>query len=106
MPRRPSAAIAAARSPAPGAEKAPRRIYHVASGNVLVSEMVAYVKKRVPKASFAFKPDPVIMQVVSGYKEWDISCQRIAEDLGWKPAYAVREMVDDIIETARAGAAG
>ena len=32
--------------------------------------------------------------------------QRIAEDLGWKPSYAVRPMVDDIIAAARAGAAG
>jgi nucleoside-diphosphate-sugar epimerase len=88
------------------AAEAPRRIYNVASGNVVVSEMIAYIKKVIPGAKFSFKPDPVIMQVVSGYKEWEISCTRIAEDLGWKPAYAVRAMVDDIIAAARAGAAG
>ncbi len=86
------------------AEKAPRRIYNVASGNVVVSEMVAYIKKLIPGARFTFKPDPVIMQVISGYKEWTIGCRAIEEDLGWKPAYAVREMVDDIIAAARAGA--
>jgi nucleoside-diphosphate-sugar epimerase len=88
------------------AKAAPRRIYNVASGRVVVSEMVAYVKTKIPTARFSFKPDPVIMQVVEGYKEWDINCRRIERDLGWKPAYGVQAMADDIIATARAGQAG
>ena len=85
------------------ADAAPRRIYNVASGRVIVSEIVAYVRKKIPEARFTFKPDPVIMQVVSGYKEWEIGCRRIEEDLDWRPAFGVQPMVDDIIATVRTG---
>jgi nucleoside-diphosphate-sugar epimerase len=83
------------------AGEAPARIYNVGSGRVVVSEMIAAVRKRIPNSQFTFKPDPVVMQVVSGYREWRISCRRIAEELGWEPAYDVDRMVDDIIDTVR-----
>jgi nucleoside-diphosphate-sugar epimerase len=83
------------------APEAPSRIYNVASGRVVVSEMIEAVKKRIPEARYAFKPDPVVMQVVSGYKEWRISCRRIAEELGWEPAYDVETMVNDIIDVVK-----
>ena len=79
------------------APEAPRRIYNVASGRVVVSEMIAHVRRTLPRAQFSFAPDPVIMQVVSGYREWRIDCGRIAAELGWRPRFGVREMVDDII---------
>ena len=85
------------------AEKAPRRIYNVSSGRVIVSEMVAYVKARIPGARFTYKPNPVVMAVVSGYKDWQISCESIREDLAWKPSYGVQVMIDDIINTVQQG---
>ena len=84
------------------APAAPQRIYNVASGRVVVSEMIAHVRQILPRAQFTFAPDPVIMQVVSGYREWRIDCRRSAADLGWRPRFGVREMVDDIIRTVRA----
>ena len=83
------------------APAAPQRIYNVASGRVVVREMIAHVRQTLPDAQFTFAPDPVIMQVVSGYREWRIDCRRIAEELGWRPRFGVREMVDDIIRTVR-----
>ncbi|HUZ18549.1 MAG TPA: NAD(P)-dependent oxidoreductase [Spirochaetia bacterium] len=85
------------------AKNAPRRIYNVSSGRVIVSEMIDYVRSRIPGAKFSFKPSPVVMAVVSGYKEWDIGCDRIREDLGWKPSFGVQAMIDDIIDTVRGG---
>jgi len=82
-------------------EKAPRRIYNVSSGRVIVSEMVSYVKGRIPGARFTFTPNDVVMSVVSGYKEWRIGCDRIREDIGWEPAYGVEAMIDDIISTVK-----
>ena len=79
------------------APEAPRRIYNVASGRVVVHEMIAHVRRTLPDAQFSFAPDPVIMQVVSGYREWRIDCGLIADELGWRPRFGVREMVDDII---------
>ena len=79
------------------AAEAPGRIYNVASGRVVVSAMIEHVRRTLPQAQFSFAPDPVIMQVVSGYREWRIDCGRIAAELGWRPRFGVREMVDDII---------
>lgn len=76
------------------------RIYNVCSGRIIVSEMIDYVKKKFPSSQFSFNPNPEIMSVVSGYKDWHIDCARIYEDLGWKPQYSVNRMIDDIIKTA------
>jgi nucleoside-diphosphate-sugar epimerase len=84
-------------------DKAPSRIYNVSSGRVIVNEMVAYVKGRIPGARFTFKPNPVVMSVVSGYKDWRIGCDTILRDIGWKPAYGVQAMIDDIIATVQKG---
>ena len=84
------------------APEAPGRIYHVASGRVVVSEMIAHVRRTLPDAQFSFAPDPVIMQVVRGYREWRLDCGRIADELGWRPCFGVREMVDDIIRQTEA----
>jgi nucleoside-diphosphate-sugar epimerase len=83
------------------APDAPQRIYNVASGRVVVREMIAHVRQFLPQARFTFAPDPVIMQVVSGYREWRIDCRLIGAELGWRPRFGVREMVDDIIRTVR-----
>ncbi len=83
------------------AAQAPQRIYNVSSGRVVVREMIAHVRRLLPQAQFTFAPDPVIMQVVSGYREWRIDCRRAAAELGWRPRFGVREMVDDIIRSVR-----
>jgi UDP-glucose 4-epimerase len=85
------------------AESAPRRIYNIGSGRIITEDLVAVVKERIPDAQFTYKPDPVIMSVVRGFKEWHIDCTRAKEDLGWEPAYTPDEMVDDIIRTVREG---
>jgi len=77
------------------------RIFNIASGNIVVDKMVDYIKSVIPGASFSYKPVEGIMAVVSGYKEWVISCARAEKELGWRPGYAVEKMVDDIIAKVR-----
>ena len=77
------------------------RIYNIASGNVVVDKMVAYIKKIIPSASFSYAPVDDIMAVVSGYREWTIGCERAASEIGWRPGYSVEKMVDDIIAQVR-----
>jgi nucleoside-diphosphate-sugar epimerase len=79
---------------------APSRIYNIASGNVVVDKMVAYIKTKIPEAQFSYAPVDDIMAVVSGYKEWTIGCERAKAELGWTPSFAVEKMVDDIIKGA------
>ena len=83
------------------AADAPRRIYNIGSGRVVASGLVQAVKARIPDAQFSFKPDPMVMAIVAGIKDWRISCRRAEEDLGWLPSFTVDQMVDDIIESAR-----
>lgn len=84
------------------APEAPSRIYNVASANVVVPEMVALVKQRKPEAQLTYAPDPAIMSVVSGYRDWEIDCSLAAKELGWKPRFGLPEMVADIMEKASA----
>jgi UDP-glucose 4-epimerase len=83
------------------AREAKSRIYNISSGNVVVDKMIAYVRKVIPEAKFTFAPAPDIMAVVAGFKEWVINCDRAAEEIGWRPSYAVEKMVDDIIAITR-----
>jgi len=82
------------------AEEAPGRVYNFASGRVVTSELVATVKRLIPDARLTYAPDPDVMAVVAGYREWRIDCRRAAEELEWKPQYGVDAMVRDIIEQA------
>ncbi|MDR1625977.1 MAG: NAD(P)-dependent oxidoreductase [Spirochaetia bacterium] len=83
------------------AREAKSRIYNIASGNVVVDKMIAYIKKVIPEAKFTFAPAPDIMAVVAGFKEWVIGCDRAAKEIGWTPSYSVEKMVDDIIAITR-----
>jgi UDP-glucose 4-epimerase len=83
------------------AKEAKSRIYNIASGNVVVDKMIEYIKKVIPEAKFTFAPSPDIMAVVAGFKEWVISCDLAAKEIGWTPTYTVEKMVDDIIAITR-----
>ncbi|MDR2102902.1 MAG: NAD(P)-dependent oxidoreductase [Treponema sp.] len=84
------------------APEAKSRIYNIASGNVVVHQMVDYIKKILPNADFSYAPVEDIMAVVRGYKEWTINCSRAEKEIGWIPAYGIEKMVDDIIAQVRA----
>ena len=83
------------------APEAKSRIYNIASGNVVVEELAAYVRNKIPGASFTYAPVEDIMAVVSGYKEWTSGCARAEKEIRWKPGYTVEKMADDIIARTR-----
>jgi nucleoside-diphosphate-sugar epimerase len=83
------------------ATSAESRLYNVASGNVVVEKMVAYVKTKIPDAGLSYAPVRDIMRVVAWYREWTIDCARAERELGWRPSYGIDRMVDDIIAHVR-----
>ena len=85
------------------ADRAPGRIYNIASGRIIVNRMVEAVKKRIPNAQFTYNPIEDIMAVVEGYKEWQIDCTLAKNELGWSPEFSVDGMVTDIIDSIRTG---
>jgi len=84
------------------ATSAPRRIYHLSTGLVTASQLVSMAKSRAPDAHLTFKTDPQLGPVSKISAKWDLSIAAAEEDLGWKPAFTVETMADDLMATARA----
>ncbi len=83
-------------------ESAPRRIYHLSTGLVTASELVNLAKSRVPDADLTFNTDPQLGPVSKISAKWELSIRAAEEDLGWRPAFTVATMADDLMATARA----
>ena len=49
-----------------------------------------------------FQTDPQLGPVSKISAKWDLSIRAAQEDLGWKPAFTVESMADDLISIARA----
>lgn len=84
------------------AASAPRRIYHLSTGLVTARELVDLAKSRVPDADLTFNTDPQLGPVSKISAKWDLSIKAAEEDLGWRPAFTVATMADDLMATARA----
>jgi nucleoside-diphosphate-sugar epimerase len=83
------------------AKSAPRRIYHLSTGLATVGGLIEVAKKRVPDAQFSFKTDEALGPVSKISREWDLSIAAAQEDLGWRPAYSIESMADDLMAIAR-----
>jgi nucleoside-diphosphate-sugar epimerase len=83
-------------------ESAPRRIYHLSTGLVTARELVDLARSRVPDAALTFNTDPQLGPVSKISAKWELSIKAAEEDFGWRPAFTVATMADDLMETARA----
>ena len=84
------------------APSAPRRIYHLSTGLVTANQLVSMARARVPDAQLTFNTDAQLGPVSKISAKWDLSIKAAEEDLGWKPAFTVETMADDLMATARA----
>jgi nucleoside-diphosphate-sugar epimerase len=84
------------------APSAPRRIYHLSTGLVTAKQLIGIARDRVPDAKLSFKTDPQLGPVSKISAKWDLSIKAAEEDLGWKPAFTVESMADDLMAAARA----
>ncbi len=83
------------------APSAPRRVYHLSTGLATVQQLVGIARARVPDARLTFKTDPQLGPVSKISASWDLSIQAAEDDLGWKPAFSVETMADDLMAAAR-----
>ncbi|MGH2461472.1 MAG: NAD-dependent epimerase/dehydratase family protein [Chloroflexota bacterium] len=81
--------------------EAPQRIYHVSTGLVTARSLIEIVRRKVPDASLRFNPDPLLAPVSRISRDWQLSIEAAERELGWKPAYTIETMVDDLMEIAR-----
>jgi nucleoside-diphosphate-sugar epimerase len=84
------------------APTAPRRIYHLSTGLVTARQLVEMAKSRVPDAQLTFNTDPVLGPVSKISAKWDLSIEAAEADLGWRPAFTIEGMADDLMAAARA----
>jgi nucleoside-diphosphate-sugar epimerase len=84
------------------APSAPRRIYHLSTGLVTARQLVEMAKARVPDADITFNTDLHLGPVSKISAKWDLSIKAAEEDLGWRPAFTLEQMADDLMATARA----
>jgi nucleoside-diphosphate-sugar epimerase len=83
------------------APSARRRIYHLSTGLATVQDLIRIARERVPGYTPTFATDPQLGPVSRISASWDLSIQAAEEDLGWRPAFTVESMADDLIATAR-----
>jgi threonine 3-dehydrogenase len=84
------------------AERAPRRVYHLSTGLATVQDLIRLARARAPAARFAFKTDPALGPVSKISAGWQLSIEAAEADLGWRPAYTLESMADDLMAAARA----
>lgn len=80
---------------------APQRIYHISTGLVTARSLIEIVRERVPDARLTFKPDPLLAPVSRISRDWQLSIQAAERELGWRPAYTIETMVDDLMAIVR-----
>ena len=84
------------------APSAPRRIYHLSTGLVTAQQLVDIAREHEPDAPLTFNTDPLLGPVSKISAKWDLSIKAAEEDLGWRPAFTVESMAEDLMATARA----
>ncbi|HVC34455.1 MAG TPA: NAD(P)-dependent oxidoreductase [Chloroflexota bacterium] len=86
------------------AASAPRQVYHISTGLVTARSLIDIVRKKVPNAQITFRPDPLLAPVSRISRDWDLSIAAAEQDLGWRPAYTIETMVDDLMAIVRSSA--
>ena len=84
------------------APSAPRGIYHFATGLATVRQLLDIARSRVPDARLTFNTDPQLGPVSKISATWDLSIAAAEEDLGWRPAFTIESMAEDLMASARA----
>lgn len=83
------------------AESAPRRIYNIGTCRASAVGLLEIARQRVPSAQIEFRPEPTMAEVGRISWDWRLDISAAERELGWKPAYSLETMADDLMATAR-----
>jgi transketolase len=83
------------------AESAPSRIYNIGTCRATSLGLLELAKKRYPEAKIEFRPDPAMAEVGRISWNWELSTEAAAKELGWRPAYSLETMAEDLMATSR-----
>lgn len=82
------------------APSAPTRIYHLSTGLATVDDLVRLARRRVPDYQPVFNTDPQLGPVSRISAAWNLSIEAAEKDFGWRPAYTLESMADDLMALA------
>ena len=83
------------------AKSAPRGIYNVCTCRATSVGLLELAKSKYPEAMIDFRPDAAMAEVGRLSWNWELSTKAAADDLGWKPAYSLETMAEDLMATSR-----
>ena len=83
------------------ADSAPSRIYNIGTCRASAVELVEIAKRMFPDAQLTFKPDPLLAPIARISWPWNLSIEAAERELGWKPAYSLETMAEDLAASAR-----
>lgn len=83
------------------AKSAPRGIYNVGTCRATSVGLLELAKRKYPEAMIEFRPDAAMAEVGRLSWNWELSTKAAADDLGWKPAYSLETMAEDLMATSR-----
>jgi threonine 3-dehydrogenase len=83
------------------APSAPRRIYHLSTGLATARQLLDIARSKYPDARLTFNTDPQLGPVSKISAAWDLSIEAAERDLGWRPAFTIESMAEDLMATAR-----
>jgi len=75
------------------------RVYNIAgiAPPYSAQELVDAVRRRIPAARLAFKPDPVVVELLRELGSLKISEECAHAEWGWRPRFALEGLVEDFI---------
>jgi threonine 3-dehydrogenase len=76
------------------------RVYNIAAMSPRADEIAACVRKRLPAAKFAFKPDPMKQGILDSWPR-RLDDAEARKDWGWKHDYDLERMTDELLAFVR-----
>jgi len=75
--------------------------YNVSAFSITPAQLASEIKKRIPEFEISYEVDPLRQSIADSWPN-SIDDTPAREDWGWKPAYDLGKMVDDMLEKLRA----
>ena len=83
------------------ADRAPRRVYNIGTCRASAVELLDLARRKYPDTKVRFNSDPAMAAIGRISWPWSLNIKAAEEDIGWKPAYSLESMAEDLMATAR-----
>jgi len=78
-----------------------RRVYNIAAFSPSARQIAQSVTRLVPDVKITFRPDPMRQAILDSWPR-SLDDSHARADWGWKPAFSLKQMTDDLVPKIRA----